>query len=57
MTSILITREISIQETESGLRLGDTQESLATGPLLISSRGLNCDTSRRDLKERVESCE
>ena len=57
MTSILITREISIQETESGLRLGDTQESLATGPLLISSRGLNTDTSRRDLKERVESCE
>ena len=42
---------ISYQETEVGLRLGDT-----TGPLLITSRGLNTDTSRRDLKEKVESC-
>ena len=39
---------ISYQETESGLRLGETQESLATGPLLISSQG--------DLKEKVDSC-
>ena len=42
---------ISYQETEAGLRLGET-----TGPLLITSRGLNTDTSRRDLKEKVESC-
>ena len=42
---------ISYQETEAGLRLGDT-----TGPLLITSRGLNTDTSRRDLKEKVDSC-
>ena len=46
---------ISYQETESGLRLGETQESLATGPLLISSRGLNSDTSWEDLKEKVAS--
>lgn len=39
---------ISYQETEAGLRLGDTQESLTTGPLLIFSRG--------DLKEKVDSC-
>ena len=39
---------ISIQETESGLRLGETQESLATGPILISSQG--------DLEEKVDSC-
>ena len=47
---------ISYQETESGLRLGETQENLATGPLLISSRGLNSDTSWRDLNEKVASC-
>ena len=47
---------ISYHETESGLRLGDNQESQATGPLLISSRGLNSDTSWRDLNEKVASC-
>ena len=40
---------ISYQETESGLRLGETQGRLATGPLLISSR------SQADLKEKVDS--
>ena len=40
---------ISYQETEAGLRLEETQESLATGPLLISSRG--------DLKQMVDSYE
>ena len=40
---------ISYQETEAGLRLSDTQESLTVGPLLIISRG--------DLKEKVDSCE
>ena len=37
---------ISYQETEVGLRLGETQDSLNTGPLLISSRG--------DLKQKVD---
>ena len=39
---------ISYQETEAGLRLEETQESLATGPLLITSRG--------NLLETVDNC-
>ena len=39
---------ISYQETEAGLRLADTEESAANGPLLIGSKG--------DLKEKVDSC-
>ena len=48
---------ISYQETEAGLRLGDTQESLNTGPLLIISRGNFLETVECGVAEYYRSKE